>query len=407
MELSRKQLPIIYSCVFLNALGYTMIVMLIFKLIENPNYGFVSSAQLLHRGIYFSAVALGWGSLGAMIGGWITGPVADFLGRKLALLYCTALTTISFLVMAYAVIDHNILLLLIGNAINGLASNNQPVTQAFIADIKWPTPRECSVRMSYDTLARVLAMIAGPLMGQLLSRQAWGFNLSTPFVVSAVFAAATILLVWFFIPKDYDQHLARIKPKKLSANTGTLKPLTLVALLCISFLVQFANAQFVQYLYPFLGHLHFSWNERVIFGSLGGVFVAIGLWILYPMLSKKISLTGIIAISLFGLTLAMFAMITHNRTILWLGNILWSIGVACYFPPLLAKLAMINENFKGTIFCVNLSFIGFAWYLSGFTSVYLGKLNTFYPLYACLMVTAVALIVAGSMWIRQRLVTAI
>lgn len=360
----------VYMTVFLNTIGYAIIMQTIFKVLRNPSYGLVTLQHLQHGGQYFTPIALGFGSLGVIIGGFLIGELSDLLGRKQALITCAFLSTLSFTLMAFSMYEKLFLLLILGNILNGIASSSQSITQALVTDITVKIKKR-AVRMSFDTFARVLALIFGPLMGQLLTNSkvvSW-FNLTTPFIFGAIASSFSLLLVIFFLPEN----TSPIKTRSLR-NTKFFFPLTkpIVILFLVTFSVQFSESQYIQYSYPFLSHFNFSWNTRALLHSLNSIYIGLGLIIVFPLLARKFSLKNILYFSLILMLIGMFVILFSNSTTIWLANFIWSMGIALYFPPLLSFLGdEIELANRGKVYCWNMALIGLAWLISGFTSVWL------------------------------------
>ncbi len=407
MQINNRQfLPVIYSSVFLNAMGYAMTVQLIFKLLREPSYGFISSYALVHGGLYAAAFALGWGSIGAFLGGLSFGSLSDLIGRKYGLLLCTLLCCLSFCLMVAAIELGSLMLLLVGNFVNGIASANQSVTQAYIADIPWRDDRQCSVRMSFVTLAYAAAFVVGPLLGQFLINPHWvpWFRLSTPFITGALLTVLAFVLIAWFLPKDrfYRQPSVQLAYSsavtKMLVETGSQpqqqSTCALLLLFVISFLFQFVISQFAQYTFPFLASLGFNWNERALLGSFVGIITMVSFAFIYPLWVRYYPVHRILYLSGLLMLLGLIGISLSSSVGIWVWTIPWVIGMACYMPALLAVLNMNSHwRAKGLVYGVNIAMMSIAWYVTAFTGTALGQINNELPLYCNIAILVIVLMI--------------
>ena len=198
---------------FIDGMGLGLVIPVLNALIFDPNSHFLSSELLssatAHNFIY--GVVIGIFMLCWFFGAAILGDMSDKIGRKKSLMICLAGAGLSYLLSAFSVSLHSIVLLLLGRVVGGLTSGSQPIAQAAIVDLS--TPENKVRNISYILLAVSLGFIFGPLLGGILAdkRLVPWFNFTTPFYFAAIISFANLgLLLWLFKESFVSQ------PKKIS-----------------------------------------------------------------------------------------------------------------------------------------------------------------------------------------------
>jgi DHA1 family tetracycline resistance protein-like MFS transporter len=180
--LSRGSLPTLLGIVFVDMLGFAMIIPLI------PFYAerFGASASVV--GLLVASYAMA-----QLVGAPILGGLSDRVGRKPILMASLVGTSLGFLLFGLA---GSLWLLFVARSLDGLTGGNVSVAQAYIADVSSPEKR--ARNFGFIGAAFGIGFIVGPAMGGFLSR----FGLSTPAFVAAGLAALNAVAVLLILPES-------------------------------------------------------------------------------------------------------------------------------------------------------------------------------------------------------------
>lgn len=403
-----KTLITLYLIVFLNTLGYFLIFPVLSKIVSGQEHNIIPQGWSYYLGDYLFPVILGAGSIASIILAPVVGRWSDLWGRKRLLIVCTLLTILSFVLPIIALLSGSVLLFLIGNAINGIASNNRPVAQAAISDLSQRS-RSKVMRYAIDVFIICVAMVVGPEAGYWLSSSevvTW-FNDLTPFVVAGLLTTLAAVLLWQNFPETN-----RYTSKKLTFNyhssLGSFSDVIHLRgrawlILILIFIIQGAWAQFFQYIYIYLPHyLHFSQQASSHYVSLLGVYLSVGLLGILPFLIQWFSRNQII------LACAIIACLSFLGLTVWPQLVWWwavplAISMAMYYPCTLALLTELGTHREqGWLMTLNSVMLGASWFITAFTAIGLSHVNAQLPILVCTIMMVVASILAGYDCIRHR-----
>lgn len=187
--LSRGSLPTLLGIVFIDMLGFAMIIPLI------PFYAerFGASASVV--GVLVASYAVA-----QLIGAPILGGLSDRVGRKPVLMASLIGTSVGFLLFGLA---GSLWLLFVARSLDGLTGGNVSVAQAYIADVSAPEKR--ARNFGFIGAAFGIGFIVGPALGGFLSR----FGLSTPAFFAAGLAALNVGAVIIFLPESLPDRAGR------------------------------------------------------------------------------------------------------------------------------------------------------------------------------------------------------
>lgn len=133
----------------------------------------------------------------------ILGELSDRYGRKPVLAIALSGTCVAYLLFGYAVLTQNLPLLFIARIIDGITGGNLSVAQAAIADITEPKQR--AKTYGHFGAALGIGFALGPALGGFFSNSqivSW-FNATTPFWVTAILVALSVLTVIFLLPETH------------------------------------------------------------------------------------------------------------------------------------------------------------------------------------------------------------
>jgi DHA1 family tetracycline resistance protein-like MFS transporter len=197
--MKKTRLSIIFAIVFVDLLGFSLILPLI------PFYAKDYGASDTLIGLLVASYAAA-----QLIGAPILGRLSDRFGRRPVLLISILGTAVGFVMLAFA---NSLWMLFASRILDGLTGGNISVAQAYITDI---TDRKDRARgLGIIGAAFGLGFIVGPAVGGLLSTLGesvdavgnvyitWQFAL--PALVAAVLAFANMVAVYFFLPESLSE----------------------------------------------------------------------------------------------------------------------------------------------------------------------------------------------------------
>jgi DHA1 family tetracycline resistance protein-like MFS transporter len=182
MAKGRSPLVIIFITIFIDAIGFAMIVPVL------PLYAERFGASALVIGLLLSAY-----SIMQFVFAPILGKLSDRVGRRPVLLVSLIGTAVGFGIMGLAA---TLAWLFVGRIIDGISGGNISTARAYIADLTRPEDR--SRGMGLMGAAFGLGYIIGPAIGGVLSSVSAG----APFYFSAGLAGANALALYFLLPES-------------------------------------------------------------------------------------------------------------------------------------------------------------------------------------------------------------
>jgi DHA1 family tetracycline resistance protein-like MFS transporter len=287
MPTMKRSLPFILVTVFVDMLGYSMIL---------PLLPFFVQAQGGD-----AALAGGLQSFYALLqlfSGPILGSLSDRYGRRPILITCLFGTAIAYALFGLA---DSLIILFLAVFLDGLTGNNLTTSFTYVADVT--TPEERSRGMGMVSAAFGLGLMAGPALGGLLS----SYGLFVPAFVAAAIALVNTIYGILILPES-------LPPEKRSQHRPSLNFVsqlrtvlsiqnTRLPLLAVFFL-NFAFAG-LQTNFPLFSNARFEWDARqngFLFAFVGVVSVFVQGFLfgqLQPKVGeKRLSLIGLVLFSL-------------------------------------------------------------------------------------------------------------
>lgn len=302
-----QPLPVIFFTIFLDLIGFGILIPIIPLLLANP----ASSFYLLPSG--FSPKD-GYILLGYLLAVFpfmqflatpILGQLSDRYGRKKLLAISLFGTCISYILFAIGIMEKNIPLLFLARSLDGITGGNISVAQAAIADIT--TPEHRSRNFGLIGAAFGLGFILGPYIGGKLSDPtvvSW-FSATTPFWFAAGLCFLNVLSVLFFFPETLKHPARELVVTWNKSITNIMKAFKLPgirSLFTSIFLFQGGFAFFTTFFSVFLiNKFHYSQGNIGDFFSYVGIWVAVSQAMVTRQLSKHFSEYSIVRVSLFAL----------------------------------------------------------------------------------------------------------
>ncbi len=292
-------LLIVFVCVFVDMLGYGMIVPLLPFLVRERS----DSALLV--GLLSSLYALM-----QLIVAPVLGALSDRVGRKPVLIGCVLAASGAYALLGVAAILGSLPLTFAAIAFGGAAGASIPTAQAYIADTTPPEGRAKGLGLIGAAFG--LGLMVGPAMGGLLSVA----GLATPAFVAAGLALLNGLFGLVALPESLPAERRSSQPLRLGGvarQVGAalaerdLRPLLLaIVLLNLAFAGLQSN-------FPLYSNTRFGWGpvaNGVFFAFVGVCAVltqGVLLGLLQPRLGEPLLVVGGLALMAVGLGLTALA----------------------------------------------------------------------------------------------------
>ena len=276
----KKPLLIVFFTVFVDLLGFGILIPVIPELLANPQSPFF----LLHNhSLSEGYILLGFLTavypLSVFFAAPILGQLSDRFGRKKLLALSLAGTSASYVIFAIGIITRNIPLLFASRILDGITGGNIAIAQAVIADSTAPENR--AKNFGIIGAAFGLGFIFGPYIGGKLSDPTvlhW-FNATTPFWFAACLAMVNTISVIIFLPETNRllQLGKKITPIQSIHNLiRAFSNIDVRALFIATFLFQAGFSFFATFSSVFLIN-RFQFTQ----GNIGDYFAYIGLWVAF------------------------------------------------------------------------------------------------------------------------------
>jgi DHA1 family tetracycline resistance protein-like MFS transporter len=190
--MKRSPLTIIFITIFIDLVGFGMIIPLLPLYAEGTRFN-ATSSQI---GLLIAAY-----SIMQLIFSPILGGLSDKYGRKPILFFSLIGTSIGFLILGLA---NTLWILFAGRILDGITGGNISTAQAYIADVT--THEERAKGMGLVGAAFGLGFVFGPFIGGVLS----GWGISVPFFFAATLTFANAIMLLFLLPETVTKdHPAR------------------------------------------------------------------------------------------------------------------------------------------------------------------------------------------------------
>ncbi len=282
--LRRRPLPVVLFTIFVDMLGYGILIPVVPQLLGNENsvFSILPPGMSIDTGYILLGFLVGIYPLMQFVATPILGQISDKFGRKKVLAVSLTGTCFSYIAFAIGVLTRSIPLLFVARAVDGLTGGNISVAQAAIADVSTPVTR--ARNFGFIGAAFGLGLIIGPYLGGKLSDPNlvdW-FNPATPFWFAAGLSFINVLSVLVLFPETLPKIHPHVYIQWLKSIRNIIAAFRAKSLR-VPFVSNFLFQAGFNFLFTFASIFlirKFDFTQ----GNVGDFFAYIGLWIVFSQL---------------------------------------------------------------------------------------------------------------------------
>lgn len=351
--------------IFLDTVGYFIVIpVTIHIFIHNDAHLLSPSITVFQRDLLFS-ITLMLSPLAFIICSPLLGHLSDRIGRKPTLIVALIIACIGFLLPIIGITKKIISLILIGRFIAGVSSSSQPIAQASITD--FTADKQRAFYLALIGAAMTIGMVIGPLTSSLLSLE----SVTTPYWLAFWLSIINLLLLIILYKNPVDHQSAQrsnsTTTKRFPYYLQLLKQNKIWLLLIAFFFYESAWAQYYQASFLLLDqYFHYTVLKVSIFTTYVGIWMALGLTVIYKYLIQRHSVETILKYSLLIMFVALALCIIPSTIAQWILMIPATICIGTAYPSLLHMLShrCDNQN-QGYVLGFASTALGIAWMVTG------------------------------------------
>jgi len=317
----------------------------------------------------------------------LLGDLSDRFGRKRILLICLVGSAIGYLISAFGVSVHSLVLLFAGRVVCGFMAGCQPIAQAAIADIS--TLETKALNLSLIVFAATLGVAIGPLIGGYTSNPnlvSW-FSFSTPFLIAAGVAVLNAVLLIFFLQETF---VPTIKHKinllrGLNLFFEAFKDKSIRMMSAVFFCVLTAWALYFQSVsWVLLQYYHYGTDKLGLFTGYVGVAFGIALTVVvrkaltWLKTEIQVYLYATVVMAIANYAVAVFT----SEFSQWFWVTFNALGAALNYAMGLAIFSnLADRESQGWIMGITGALMAAAWVITGLAVGPLGYINIRLPFF--------------------------
>jgi len=312
----------------------------------------------------------------------ILGTLSDSWGRKPTFFLSLLGTAIGYLLTGLGILTHQVLLALLGRAIDGLTAGSIPIAQASMADMSTNHLNRIKL-MGLTVLGFSGGQTLGPLLGGILSDSQLSvhFTYQLPFYIVTALSLINIFCLWVGFKEPKKTHVASTLSLLSTIKKRYIALITTPGLRLFSFALlmhQLAIALYMQAMVILLDtHYHFSGIMISYYAAFAGVVMAISVSFILPWLAKRIADKKLIILLFSCQSLAIFISgLNHIVAIFWFTLALVIFGTSQSYSLFLSFFSQAKSaSLHGWLLGVSAAIVGLGWAISGVLSGILPELG--------------------------------
>lgn len=291
---SRHAVTFVFITVFLDMVGFGLIMPVLPGLIEQVGHVSLGDAALI-GGWMFAAFSITQFAFSPLMGN-----LSDRYGRRPLLLLAVFGLGVDYLFHAFA---PSIFWLFVGRAIAGLCGSSYVIANAYIADVTAPEERGRAFGLMGAAFG--VGFVLGPAIGGLLGE----FGPRVPFFAAAAISALNFVYGWFVLPETLPPEKRRAFEWRRANPFGTFAVFRTyrgVLPLCMVLGLFFFASSVYPAIWPFWGPAKFGWSVAVVgvtlaaFGIVAATFQGL-------VLGPAVARFGEVRVILIGMVSAVVA----------------------------------------------------------------------------------------------------
>ncbi len=249
---SRHAVTFVFITVFLDMVGFGLIMPVLPSLIEEVGQTSLAGASVIGGWMYF-AFAMAQFAFSPLMGN-----LSDRFGRRPLLLIAVFGLFVDYMFSALA---PTIFWLFVGRAIAGFCGSSYVIANAYIADVTAPEDRAKAFGLMGAAFG--VGFVLGPAIGGLLGE----FGPRVPFFAAAVISLLNFCYGWFVLPETLPPERRRPFEWRRANPLGTLRVFRtydgILPLCAVLFVYFFASAVYPA-IWPFWGMAKFDWSVAMV-----------------------------------------------------------------------------------------------------------------------------------------------
>ncbi len=339
MNISRFALLLV---VFIDVMGFGLILPIFTTILLDPTQTFLPAdtprpARQFDYGVVIAVFFLFY-----FIGAAFIAKVSDYIGRKRGIMICLLGDLIGYALTLLALASSSYLLLVLGRAISGFTTANQPIAQAALIDIS-SNDDEKSRNLGLIVAASAFGLMGGPLIAGVLSDKSLlgsYASLELPFytAIGLVLLNMALILGFFFEP-DFKRKKIDFGLTDVFTNLWRVKdnPAILRLSLVLLFGLMCLNAFFFFLDSYLLARFEFDTLQNSIALVVFGGAMALGSGVLSAPLLKRFGKFKVLGVSIAAMGLGVLVFILNPIADLsYLLIIPITIAFAIMYPTMLS-----------------------------------------------------------------------
>ncbi len=291
---SKHAITFVFITVFLDMVGFGLIMPVLPALIEDVAHITIAEAALIGGWMFFAFSAT------QFLFGPTMGNLSDAFGRRPLLLLAVFGLLIDYVIMALA---PSLFWLFVGRAFAGLCGASYVIANAYIADVT--APEERAKAFGLMGAAFGLGFVIGPAIGGILGE----YGPRVPFYAAAAISGLNLVYGFFVLPETLGADKRRAFDWRRANPFGTLKVFRQyqgVLPLCGIVAIYFFASSVYPAIWPFWGIAKFGWTESLVGVSLAvfGIITALFQGVLAGPAVKRFGEHNVALIGLVSATIA-------------------------------------------------------------------------------------------------------